>query len=342
MNDVIDKNNWNRFLLGYTIYDCALFREKGFAFVLVESDDEPDRCDAVRILYMSTDHPMDARFGVFQCDNFSYTSITAGTAPKEYLAVDSRSQVFSANGVSMGEEAAIDQLIDMSTYGGRVGIITKVVRAAGQVYALGDYRKIYRRIGSEKWAELGEEGKGLPLPSDLATTDLSYSNFGFSDMSAFAADDMYAVGGKGDVWRFDGVHWHKCTFPTNAHLKTVCCAADGTVYITELNGSVWAGRREMWRCIAVADIAPGYRPIDSIWFNDRLYLGGQEGLWTIDASAQRVVRLDEVEPDAPNVTNSGRLDLSPDGKFLLTAGPFGACLHDGAAWRRLFSAFDFV
>jgi hypothetical protein len=71
-------------------------------------------------------------------------------------------------------------------------------------------------------------------------------------------------------------------------------------------------------------------------------LGAQEGLWTLDAKAKEVVQLNEIETGAPNATNGGRLDLSPDGKYLLTAGPHGACLNDGTGWRRLFSSFDFL
>ncbi|MDQ1818142.1 hypothetical protein RBA41_33070, partial [Massilia sp. CCM 9210] len=165
--------------------------------------------------------------------------------------------------------------------------------------------------------------------------------FGFVDLSAFSASDMYAVGGEGDVWRFDGVKWHNCPLPTNAYLQSVCCAGDGLVYITELNGSVWAGRTDSWKRVANAEINAGHQPIDAFWFNDRLYLGAQQGIFTIDSKKKEVVPLQSVERGAPNPTNGGRLDLSQDGKFLLTAGPYGACLHDGTGWRRLFSAFDF-
>ncbi|NHZ40887.1 hypothetical protein [Massilia aquatica] len=71
-------------------------------------------------------------------------------------------------------------------------------------------------------------------------------------MGAFSAADMYAVGSDGDVWHFEGTAWHSCPFPTDASLETVCCAGDGLVYITEINGSVWAGRSDGWTRIATA------------------------------------------------------------------------------------------
>ncbi len=130
--------------------------------------------------------------------------------------------------------------------------------------------------------------------------------------------------------------------PTDADLVTVCCGGDGVVYITEINGSVWAGRVNVWKKIANEDFAWGYGPVDAVWFNNRLYLGSQQGLWTLDLQRKRVVPLEGIESDAPNATNGGRLDVSPDGKFLLTAGPYGACLNNGSGWRRLFSTFDFI
>ena len=121
----------------------------------------------------------------------------------------------------------------------------------------------------------------------------------------------------------------------------MCCAGDGLVYISEINGTVWTGREDNWEKIAEANITAGFGPVDAFWFNGKLYLGAQQGIFTLDASRKRVVPLKDVESDAPNPTNSGRLDLSEDGRFLLTAGPYGACLNDGNGWRRLFSSFDF-
>ena len=339
---MIDKAAWTSFFKGYTIFDCAMIREKGIGFVLVEERHDREFFPATRFVNMRLDQPMENRFAVHAEGDFRFTTIAAGTSPLEYVAVDTRSQVYSSGPTRKGIESSIDQLIDMRTFGGQVGTINKVVRVAGQIYALGNYRKIYRRIGPEQWIELSAEGKGVPLPTDVATVSQYSRALGFKDMSAFAADDMYAVGGAGDVWRFDGKHWFNCPLPSNADLMTVCCAADGLVYISELNGSVWAGRADSWTKVADADIAWGFQPVDAFWFNQRLYLGSQEGLWTLDKAARKIVPVQEVEADSPNPSNGGRLDISPDGKFLLTAGPHGACLHDGTGWQRLFSTFDFI
>ncbi|MES2934713.1 MAG: hypothetical protein V4805_14635 [Pseudomonadota bacterium] len=342
MDEIFDRNAWSDFIRGYTIYDCAIFRSKGFGFVLVEEKGDREILPQTRFMTMATDQPLDKRFGVSSAAHFDFCSIACSACPPEYVVVDIASQVYSASGQRKGDEQAIDQLVDMKTYRGEVGIVNKVVRAAGQIYALGNYRKIYRRIGVDQWIDIAKEGKALPMPADVETGKKYATSLGFVDMSAFAADDMYAVGGNGDVWRFDGTMWHDCWIPTIASLSTVCCAGDGLVYISECNGSVWAGRANQWKRIVDADIAWGFQPVDMVWFNRRLYLGGQEGLWTIEPHCRRLIPLGEAERDAPNATNGGRLDVSPDGQTLLTAGPHGACLNDGTGWKRLFSTFDFL
>lgn len=341
MNTVFDQSHWDKVASGFTIYDCAILREHGFGFILVEEKENRDILPLTRFLTMAIDRPLEERFSCTQSDKYRFSTIAVSGSPMEYVAVDTASQVFSISLQHMGSEQPIDQVINMSTYGGAIGIVNKVVRAAGQIYALGDYRRIYRRVGIDQWIELGSENKGVPIPPEVAKGNVYSDAFGFNDMSAFSSEDVYAVGGKGDVWRFDGRKWHNCPVPTNANLQSVCCAGDGLVYITELNGSVWAGRTDSWKRVADAAITAGHQPVDAMWFNGRLYLGAQQGIFTIDPKKKKVVPLQDIEPGAPNPTNSGRLDVSPDGNFLLTAGPYGACIHDGKKWNRLFSAFDF-
>ncbi len=342
MSEIFDKKHYLELLKGYTIYDCAINNKDRYCFMLYEEKDDRDILPRTRFVIVLADMPMEKRFGWYECGDFGFMSFVRGVTPPEFVAVDTSSQVYSSNAQRKGEEKPIDKIINMKTTKDRLGSVTKVVRAANQVYAMGNFRKIYRRIGFEQWIELGMEGKGVPLPKDVETGSGYSLSLGFKDMSAFSADDMYAVGGYGDVWRFDGKKWHNCPMPTKNDLMTVCCAGDGNVYISETNGTVWVGRENKWKKVAEADIAWGFGPKDSAWFNNKLYLGAHEGLWAIDAKKKILRPLGELEKGAPNATNSGRLDISPDGKYLLTAGPYGACLHDGNHWQRLFSYFDFA
>lgn len=341
MESVFDRESWDKFVKGKTIYDCAIVREKGYAFVLVAQQEGRDIVPRTTFINMAIDKPMESRFAVYSVGNFGFTTITGNIAPPEYVAVDTSSYVYSANAQRKGVEKSIEDVANMSTVHGQIGVVSRVVRVAGQIFALGDCRKIYRRIGIDQWVELGSEGRGVPLPPDVAVEGWLPRSVGFKDMSAFNENDMYAVGGDGDVWRFDGAKWHHCPFPTNSRLETVACGGDGKVYISDLKGCVWAGRENRWTQVAEADFAWGSQPIDSAWFKGRLYLGSQDGLYTL-GTKKDIVALEDKDSQAPGMGNCGRVDVSPDGQFLLTAGSFGATLYDGTTWTKLFSGYDFM
>ncbi|MDQ1814463.1 hypothetical protein RBA41_14220, partial [Massilia sp. CCM 9210] len=167
MKTVFDQPTWEELVKSFTIYDCAILREHGFGFILVEEKDNRDVLPQTRFLTLALDKPMETRFSCTQSDNYGFTTIAIREDPLEYVAVDTSSNVFSVTKPRMGSEKPIDKVIDMSTYGGRIGIVKKIVRAASQIYALGNYRKIYRRIGIDQWIELGNESKGLPIPAEV-------------------------------------------------------------------------------------------------------------------------------------------------------------------------------
>ncbi|UOD29362.1 hypothetical protein INH39_28800 [Massilia violaceinigra] len=345
MERIFDEASWRKYVSGYTFYDCAILSEHEFGFILVEErdswDDDDDRAPMTRFVAIDIDEPIERRFRGAQTGAFSGTTIAASEQPRAYVAVDSASKVHSIEPERSGDERAIDRVLDMSIGNGMLGTVRKAVRAAGKIYALGIHRKIYRRIGVDQWIEFGAQGNGVPMPADLTSQPDFIYTLGFNDMSAFSKNDMYAVGGEGDAWRFDGEQWHQCSIPTAAKLTTVCCAGNGLVYITEQKGSVWEGRADRWQKVTGKQLPAGFYPVDSVWFNNRLYLGTQCGIFTLDKKRGKVVDLKEAEEDAPDPANSGRLDLSEDGRFLLTVGPYGACIHDGTTWCRLFSALDF-
>ncbi|WP_157313938.1 hypothetical protein [Chitinibacter sp. GC72] len=330
-----------KLLSGFSISDCAIDREKGYGFVLTQEQNDRQTLPAIRVMIAAAENPMERRFNVVTMFNMSFPTLARGIEPKEYVVADLATLTYSSDRSGRREEKPIDKLLDLHNPDDTLCTISRVVRAAGKVYAIGGYRCILRREGVEQWVNLRDEGKGAPLPEQLPAKDeTSWAlSLGFNDLAAFAADDMYAVGGYGDVWRFDGKRWLQCAFPSNAHLETVCCGDDSRVYISDQKGKVWAGRENRWELLADSDLPWGSQPIDAVWFADRLILGGWGGLFALDG--KELVPLQELEPRSPNAMVSGRLDVSPCGQFLLTAGPYGACLYDGQRWTRLFSMFDF-
>lgn len=340
---IFDKKVWRKHFDGFTIHDCAIFRRDGYCFLIVEKKETRDPVPETKMITIIADRPItpeNVPFG--RIDNFSFSTIACGTNPTEYVVVDSTSKTYSANGKSNQFETSIENLISLKTPLGTMVTIRKVVRAAGKVYAVGNNRRLYRREGMNRWVDLHSEGLGAPMPSDYEAkphADWGWE-IGFKDLSAFGTNDFYAAGGLGDLWRFDGKAWHQCPLPTNAQLETVCCAGDGKVYVSDLHGNVWTGREEKWTQIAHSELAWGFQPRDAFWFKGRMYFGAQEGLYAINGDKE-LVPLGDLEEDVPSSMVTGRIDISPDGHHLLTAGPHGACLFDGEKWTRLFSAYDF-
>ncbi|WP_431261974.1 hypothetical protein ACQ859_17440 [Roseateles chitinivorans] len=341
---MINKDVWKKYFDGFTVHDCAIFRREGYCFLLVEEKDDRATLPKTRFVTIVTDRPMTTESVPFaQTERFDFSTITCGTTPAEYVAVDTSSNVYSASGKSKQFESPIENVLDLNTPVATTVTIRRVVRMAGQVYAVGSNRRLYRRQGIDGWVDLHAEGSGAPMPEDYLDPKLSGSwsrMLGFKDLSAFSGTDFYAAGGEGDLWRFDGKTWHQCPIPTKAQLETVCCAGDGKVYVTDLHGNVWAGREERWTQVASSELGWGSQPVDAFWFKGRMLFGAQEGLYVIDGDKE-LVPLSEIEDGVPGSMVTGRIDISPDGNHLLTAGPYGACLYDGERWTRLFSAFDF-
>ncbi|UXY13674.1 hypothetical protein N8I74_10095 [Chitiniphilus purpureus] len=77
---------------------------------------------------------------------------------------------------------------------------------------------------------------------------------------------------------------------------------------------------------------------DMAWFDGRLWCGSDYGLWVLQDG--KLIN----PPDQPAAVRNacGVIDVSPDGKVMLTASPHGASLYDGRTWTLLFSAFAFA
>lgn len=109
----------------------------------------------------------------------------------------------------------------------------KIKCIEGYAWSVGMGRRIYKRTDTGQWDKVDA---GFPVIE-------SNTDQGFSDLDAFSDQDIYAVGGQGDVWRYDGHKWNMCGFPSNEQLSTVVCAPDGHVYIGGEGGNLWVGRK---------------------------------------------------------------------------------------------------
>ncbi|WP_437901080.1 hypothetical protein [Sorangium sp. So ce124] len=334
---ILDREHWERHCAGYTVYDCAIMDAARTFYVMVESTDSPHRdpLPRTRFLFARADRPLDQkRFVRSELGDFGFTEIAYGPSAIEFVAVDTGRQVFSYDRSRAGQEADIPGELPSTTL---LAATSKIARVGQSMYAVGWPRRVYLRAGLSSWAPLDS---GMPLPKKLSSSHEddrieAQTNYTFNDLAGFSETDMYVVGDAGEVWRFDGARWGRCAFPTNQRLCTVACGADGKVYVTTQTGSIWVGRGDAWKLLVDVERSVPFR--DSAWFGGKLWCGSDYGLWTVEGD-----ELTTAELPAEVFLASGRIDVSPDGGHLLTAGAHGAALFDGARWELLFSSHEFA
>jgi len=328
---IFDRAHWEKYCRGFVVYDCAMMDADRTFYVLVEDTGSPHRdpLPRTRFLFVRANRPMDQkRFIAGLSSTFGFTEIAYNAAAVEFVAVDTHQKVFSYDSTRAGLEPDIPGAITGTTL---LSHVTKVVRVGNSIYTVGWPRRICLRKGSGSWALVDN---GMPLPKRLYSTDEqdvvnAVSGYTLRDLAGFSETDMYAVGDDGEIWQWDGSRWTRCAFPTNERLSAVACG-DGTVYVTTQRGSVWAGRGNAWKLLVDEERSVAFR--DCAWFANKLWCGSDYGVWALEGGElSRKALPDEV------FLVSGRLEVSPDEKHLLTAGAAGAAMFDGSSWNILWS-----
>lgn len=331
---VFDKATWESFAKGFTVYDVAISSPTRFWLELVEQTDSPHRDPLPRTRFLSVNlkKPLGERFYFHEFGHFKFSRLAFNKGARtEVVAVDLGGHVYCYAADGDREEPQIATQLEGSDF---VSSVTGIFRIQEDLYAVATDRRIFQRINSGEWREIAKGAGGIPVDKRSLTGDAGMS-FGFRSISAFAPDDVYAVGGEGDVWHFDGTRWTQLPFPSNELLYTVCCAGDGNVYITGNMGSLWVGRKDRWKRLAQGTFSVPFK--DTAWFAGRLWCGSDYGLWVLQDGKLEV-------PDQPAEvrTACGVIDISPDGLTMLTASPHGAALYDGDKWELLFSSSAFA
>lgn len=127
------------------------------------------------------------------------------------------------------------------------------------IYACGMGRTVWQRKSLGAWDEIGP---GMKKADEGLVV-------GFEDIDGFSADDMYAVGWLGEIWRRNKGKWRRLDSPVSANLNAVCCAPDGKVYIVGDNGALLRGRNNVWEVLP----AEGFGNLmDVAFFGDTVYV----------------------------------------------------------------------
>ena len=317
----LDKANYEKLFKGYFILDCVVRRKDFCYFILEQEHDENREETALTSVVTFVTQPEKVRLGRIWGGQTlkGMQRMKAGVSyqPKEqFVGVSLNDHVYV---VGSGEVGFEDDLQTTRNAAGELfgmrGGISKSRMIDGWLWLAGSGRTVGRRLGRNEWEWHGT------IPDKSLMDD-----GGFLDIDGFSSSDIYAVGGHGDVWHFDGKKWRQIPFPTNMTLETVCCAGNGQVYIGADGGAVYMGRGERWKRIYHGDTTLTYR--DLVWHQGKVWATSDSGVWVIEQD--KVLRPEL--PDGVRVC-AGHLSVA-DGVMLL-AGMYGAALHDGKNWQRI-------
>ena len=305
---------------GFFVKDCAVRAKNAYSFVLLQDIDNASH-GYKRLLNFFPDDPPGQRLGGSQYEDFVFPKLSASQVPKnQAVMVSLECEVAVIGGGDNVEESRIPKGDPSKPlWSGCLNLAT----IDGYVYAVGHARSVCRRDSSNNWVSIVDR-KTMPKPEP---DKLGFVHGGFEAIDGFNANDIYCVGEKGDAWRYDGKRWYPCAVPTNMHFRSVCCAGDGFVYIGMQSGSVMRGREDKWKLIHKDEMTLAFK--DMVWFQGKVWCTSDYGLWVIEDE-----KLTEAAVPPEVKACSGNLAVG-DGVMLL-AGMYGATVHDGKHWNRLW------
>ena len=320
MKQYLKEEIWRKHVAGWVITDCAI-RNKNIIYLCLRqnlSDDVASRIfdhDIHAKLLGVYLHLPDDQFGAQELDGFGQARCGVSLKPLEQGMLVSRNSSGDVWAMGGGRAGAMEKI---HQDGWPLTMRIKCIN--GYAYSVGGNRKIYKRAEIGKWQLLAN----LPKGADTFKV-------GFNDMDAFSETDMYAVGGHGDIWHFNGKEWQQMGCPSNVQLATVTCAGDGKVYVSGEAGALWVGRESTWKRVFQGESSIMWN--DVLWFENKLWLASdyQFRIWD-GKQMQRVTHKGE------EVHIRGHMDVR-DG-LLAIASPDEVMAFDGKDWRVIVAPYN--
>ena len=299
-------------LAGYELSGCAIRRWNIIAFWGHEWDDpDPLEVRPTRVYFYYPDEPADERWAYREIGKTRGLRGCGAMAPEErWVFVADDGEVYVVGG---GDDAFESPIVAKPFH---FFSNVKCIRG-GKAYAVGPRRKAYVREAPDTWRQLSMG----PAQEQGAT---SLDTGGFSDIDGFAEDDLYACGGRGDLWNFDGQSWKRVDIPTNETLRRLCCASDGLVYVVTLGRELWVGRAQTWTLVVQDLTDAAFESI--VEFGNRVILSTESALFEVVKTSIRPASLGKMPP-----MKSCSFLAAGDG-ILVVSGSRDACSFDGSVW----------
>ena len=158
----------------------------------------------------------------------------------------------------------------------------------GKIYTVSYNRIVMRRDAPDKWTHLSA---GLPsVKESIKESEKTNRSIGFFTIDDFSENDIYAGGGDGDLWHWNGKKWTMIDIPFNSYIDHIICGDDGQVYISTNDGII-IGNNNTWE---FADISDELDIIveTMVWYKDRLYIATATQLYQIKDNHFSLSKLD--------------------------------------------------
>ncbi len=321
----IARAQWERHYKGWHIVDCSV-RDRNIVYLVARPSlgvDEQSRTwdhdIHTRLLSVYLDEPdAEKRHGWSQLDGFNRPRVGVSRKPTAQGLVIARNDEGSVYAIGGGKPGAMERVGK-----GLRPAPWKIKCIDDYAYSVGQHRKVYKRVAIGRWERLDN---GLP---ELVKED-DMEQAGFKDMHGHSEKELYAVGGQGDVWHYDGKLWTRCDFPSNEQLATVTLGGDGKVYISGEGGNLWVGAKDTWKQVHQGESS--LLNNDAVWFDNQLWLCSDYQLRVWDGKEVRRPRHNGLD-----VVYTGHMDAY-DG-LLVIAGLYDVHAYDGTSWKTLVSPY---
>jgi len=279
-------------------------------------DDDPLELHPIAVFFYYPDDPPEERWAVSYLGEATGVHGTAVFKPNQrWIFVTDDGEVYC---VGQGDDDWEEPISSKKTlYFSNVKSIQ-----SGHAICVGPRRKVYTRSKANHWIQLDN---GL-FPNQ-ENTDLK--NAGFSDIDGFTELDMYACGGKADLWHYDGNLWEKIDVPTNSILKNICCSDDGFVYIITNRQEIIKGRGQTWEVIQQDQTNEAFECI--VCFNGKIFVSTVSEVYEITEQG-----LEKEKLGIPKMNSKAHLAVG-DG-ILVVAGRDEATMYDGKSWSVILEA----
>ncbi|WP_036997238.1 beta propeller repeat protein [Metapseudomonas resinovorans] len=328
MNTYINNELWQEIFSNWIITGCAV-RDKSIIYCCLRKDlpheqmkDMWDSEIPSRLVALYLDTPDDP-YGWKGLAGFARPIVGISHKPVSQGLLISRGLADSTVSVMGKGKWPLEHIIEGQGAG------TANLRCIdGYTYAASVHRKIYKRVDIGQWVSISH---GIPTLSEEEWTLEKSIAEGFLDIDGFSEQDMYAVGGRGDVWRYNGERWSQCAFPSNEQINTVLCAPDGNVYIGGEGCSLWVGKEHTWTKVYQGNSTILWNQLR--WFNNQVWLCSDYQLRVWDGKAMQYV----MDGDKKVVFN-GHMDAY-DG-ILVIAGSYRVDRFDGQQWHSIVKSYS--